>query len=86
MSKAKELLHNNQYDKIILDFFLIDGISSEVLTFMQERSLEIPVYIVSAEDDYKIVEYIKESSNVVGVFNKTDIEAICNMLTKDNNE
>ncbi len=86
LSKAKELLHNNQYDKIILDFFLIDGISSEVLTFMQERSLEIPVYIVSAEDDYKIVEYIKESSNVVGVFNKTDIEAICNMLTKDNNE
>ncbi len=86
LSKAKELLKNNDYDKIILDFFLIDGISSEVLTFMQDTNLQIPVYMVSAEDDYKIVEYIQESSNVVGVFNKTDIEVICNMLIKDKNE
>ncbi len=86
LNKAKELLKTNEYDKMILDFFLIDGISSEVLTFMQERSLETPVYMVSAEDDYRIVEHIQESSNVVGVFNKTDIEEICNMLIKDNNE
>ncbi len=83
INKAKELLDTEHFDKIILDFFLIDGISSEILAFMDESKVSIPVFMVSAEDDYKIVEFIQESDNVVGVFNKTDIDIICSMLLGD---
>jgi len=85
INKAKELLEHNDYDKIILDFFLIDGISSEVLYFMEQEHINTPVYIISAEDDYKIVEHIQESKNIVGVFNKTDIEMICDTLIRVEN-
>lgn len=80
INKAKELLEINSYDKVILDFFLIDGISSEVLYFMEDRSIETPVYIISAEDDFKIVEHLQESKNIVGVFNKRNASMICDVI------
>lgn len=80
INKAKELLEINSYDKIILDFFLIDGISSEVLYFMEDKSVETPVYIISAEDDFKIVEHLQESTNIVGVFNKKNASMICDVI------
>ena len=80
VNQAKELLEMHAYDKIILDFFLIDGISSEVLYFMDAKQIETPVYIISAEDDFKIVEHLQESKNIVGVFNKKDIALICDVI------
>ena len=74
------MLEINSYDKIILDFFLIDGISSEVLYFMEDKSVETPVYIISAEDDFKIVEHLQESTNIVGVFNKKNASMICDVI------
>jgi signal transduction histidine kinase len=82
IKKAKELLLGHSYDKIILDFFLIDGISSELLYFMDFKGIEVPVYIISAEDDLKLVEHIGESKNIVGVFNKKDSEMICDTLNR----
>ena len=82
ISKAKELLSKNRYDKVILDFFLIDGISSEVLYFMDTHSIETPTYIISAEDDIKLVAHIGESKNIVGVFNKKDSEMICDVINR----
>lgn len=85
VNRAKEMLENNAYNKIILDFFLIDGISSEVLYFMEKNKIQTPVYIISAEDDFKIVEHLQESKNIVGVFNKKDVEVICDTLIKAEN-
>ncbi len=80
ISKAKTLLKENSYYKIILDFFLIDGISSELLSFMEVNNIQTPVYIVSAEDDYKLVKHIKESENIEGIYNKKDVDLICEKL------
>lgn len=80
INKAKELLEKNEYDKIILDFFLIDGICSEVLFFMDDKEIDTPAYIISAEDDFKIVEYLQESKNIMGVFNKKDAALICDTI------
>lgn len=82
IEKAKELLDKSKYEKIILDFFLIDGISSELLYFMDTKEIATPVYIISAEDDLKLVAHIGESKNVVGVFNKKDLEMICDTLNR----
>ncbi|MDD2358376.1 MAG: ATP-binding protein [Thiovulaceae bacterium] len=82
IKKAKDLLLQHSYDKLILDFFLIDGISSELLYFMDLKGVEVPVYIISAEDDLKLVEHIGESKNIVGVFNKKDSEMICDTLNR----
>jgi signal transduction histidine kinase/CheY-like chemotaxis protein len=78
--KAKDLLEIQKFDKVILDFFLIDGISSDVLSFMDEKNINVPVYVISAEDDFKIVEHLQESSNIVGVFNKKNTALICDVI------
>ncbi|MGE0737927.1 ATP-binding protein, partial [Sulfurimonas sp.] len=86
INKAKELLEKNTYDKIILDFFLIDGICSEVLFFMESKQIETPAYIISAEDDFKIVEHLQESQNIIGVFNKKNAALICDAITGEMHE
>lgn len=83
INKAKELLEKNEYDKMILDFFLIDGICSEVLFFMENKEIQTPVYVISAEDDFKIVEHLQESTNIMGVFNKKDTLLICDTIRGD---
>ena len=82
IEKAKEILLEHTYDKIILDFFLIDGISSDVILFMEHECIQTPVYIISAENDFKLVEHIGESQNIVGVFNKKDAQLICDTLIR----
>lgn len=86
INKAKELLEKNEYDKIILDFFLIDGICSEVLFFMENKEIETPAYIISAEDDFKIVEHLQESKNIIGVFSKKNSALICSTITGERYE
>ncbi len=80
INKAKELLEKNEYDKMILDFFLIDGICSEILFFMESKEIQTPACIISAEDDFKIVEHLQESNNIMGVFNKRDTVLICDTI------
>ncbi|MDD4854330.1 MAG: ATP-binding protein [Sulfuricurvum sp.] len=81
VNKAKELLEKEKFDFIILDFFLVDGISSEVLQFMDLNNITTPSIIISAEDDSKLIAHFPDAQNVEGIFNKSHINEICNFLT-----
>jgi len=78
--QAMALLERERFDHVVLDFFLIDGISSEILKFMETKRIEIPTIIISAEDDQRIVAHIEGSRNVEGVFSKSDAQQICAVL------
>ena len=82
VNKAKELLEEEKFDFIVLDFFLVDGISSEVLQFMEHNQIQIPVIIISAEDDSKLIAHLPDTESVEGIFNKAHIQEICDYLTK----
>ena len=77
INKAKNLLSKNKYDFLILDFFLTDGISSEVLEFMEEESISIPTIVISAEDEIHISSSLSGSTNLEGIINKNNIDDIC---------
>jgi signal transduction histidine kinase len=81
VNKAKELLEKETFDFIILDFFLVDGISSEVLQFMNHNHITTPSIIISAEDDNKLISHFPDANNVEGIFNKTNINEICDFLS-----
>jgi signal transduction histidine kinase len=81
VNKAKELLEKEKFDFIILDFFLVDGISSEVLQFMDHNNITTPSIIISAEDDSKLIAHFPDAQNVEGIFNKANVNEICNFLT-----
>jgi len=80
INKAKDLLGKEHYDFIILDFFLTDGISSEVLQFMEEEGIKIPTIVISAEDEINISSSLAGSSNLECIVNKSNIEQICASL------
>jgi len=80
VNKAKDLLSNNKYDFIILDYFLTDGISSEVLQFMEEEKISIPAIVISAEDEINISSSLAGSSNLECIVNKKNIQEICASL------
>lgn len=82
VNKAKELLEEETFDFIVLDFFLVDGISSEVLQFMEQNRIMVPVIIISAEDDSKLIAHLPDTESVEAIFNKAHIQEICNYLTK----
>lgn len=77
VNKAKELLVDNKYDFLILDFFLTDGISSEILQFMESENIFIPSIVISAEDEIHISSSLAGSSNLECIINKKDIHKIC---------
>jgi CheY-like chemotaxis protein/anti-sigma regulatory factor (Ser/Thr protein kinase) len=81
VNKAKELLEQESFDFIVLDFFLVDGISSEVLQFMMHNGINTPVIIISAEDDSKLIANLPDTHVVEGIFNKTNVNQICDFLT-----
>ncbi len=81
VNKAKELLENEVFDFIVLDFFLVDGISSEVLQFMDRNNIPTPSIIISAEDDNKLIAHFPDAQNVEAIFNKSHINEICDFLT-----
>ncbi|MEA1956160.1 MAG: ATP-binding protein [Campylobacterota bacterium] len=80
VNKVKNLIKRNKYDYLILDFFLLDGISSEILEFMEDEDINIQTIVMSAEDEIHISSSLAGFSNLEGIMNKTNIEAICNML------
>jgi len=81
VNRAKELLSKEVYDFIILDFFLTDGISSEVLQFMEEENISTPAIVISAEDEIHISSSLANSSNLECIMNKQNITEICEALT-----
>ncbi|NOR58831.1 MAG: response regulator [Sulfurimonas sp.] len=77
---AKSLLITEEFDMIILDFYLTDGISSEVLNYMDEEDIDIPVVVMSVEDDLYVAHTIYGNSNIESIINKKDIKEFCQVL------
>ena len=77
VNRAKELISKNKYDFLILDFFLIDGISSEILQFMESENISIPTIVISAEDEIYISSSLSGSTNLECILNKKDTDMIC---------
>ena len=82
VNKAKELLLKKKYDFLILDFFLIDGISSEVLYFMDKENIQTPSIVISAEDEIHILSSLSGYTNLTCIMNKKDIKEICAAIKK----
>jgi signal transduction histidine kinase/ActR/RegA family two-component response regulator len=80
VNKVKNLIKQNKYDYLILDFFLLDGISSEILQFMEEENINIQTIVMSAEEGINISSSLAGSSCLEGIMNKAHVEDICNML------
>ena len=80
INKAKNLLVKERYDFIILDFFLTDGISSEILEFMEEENIGTSVIVISAEDEIHISSSLANFSNLECIINKKNVLEICASL------
>ncbi|MEA2100301.1 MAG: ATP-binding protein [Campylobacterota bacterium] len=80
INKAKELVIINNYTFLILDFFLTDGISSEILQFMESENINIPSIVISAEDEIHISSSLSGSTNLQCIVNKNDVNRICNSI------
>jgi DNA-binding NtrC family response regulator len=83
INHAKHLLEENSYDFIILDFFLLDGIGSEILQFMDDEKIDIPTVVISAEDDVKISSSLTNFSNLDGILKKDHIDEICRVINQE---
>jgi len=86
VNKAKNLLSEEKYNFVILDFFLTDGISSEVLEYMEDENIHVPTIVISAEDDINISNALSQSSNLESILNKDDVENICRILKDIKND
>lgn len=80
VNKAKELISTQTYDLLLLDFFLTDGISSEILQFMETENISIPSIIISAEDEIHISSSLSGSSNLECIINKKNISQIFKLI------
>ncbi len=58
----------------------MDGISSEILQFMEAENITIPAIVISAEDEIHISSSLSGSSNLECIINKKDIDRICSSI------
>jgi len=77
---AKSLLITEKFDMIILDFYLTDGVCSEILYYMEEEDINIPVVVMSVEDDVYVAHTIYANSNIESIINKKDLKEFCKVL------
>ena len=80
VEQARKALAEQEFYYVVLDFFLVDGISADILTFMEEEEIVTPCIVISAEDDARIISHIPHSDLVEGIFSKADITKICSLL------
>jgi signal transduction histidine kinase len=86
VNKAKNLILNDTFDFIILDFFLIDGICSEILEFMDDEHINTPTIVISAEDEITIMSSLSGFTNLDGIINKNNINDICASIKGEPNK
>ncbi|MEA2110561.1 MAG: ATP-binding protein [Campylobacterota bacterium] len=81
VNRAKEILYENrEFDFVILDYFLLDGVSSEVLKYMKDENINITCIVISAENGMHISKSLDGFSNLQSILNKDDINNICALL------
>lgn len=82
-TEAKKLLLKNKYDFLILNLFLTDGISSEVLEFMKKESIQVPTIVISCEDEINISSSLPDSANLQEIINKNNLAHICASVNEE---
>ncbi|MFT5661307.1 MAG: signal transduction histidine kinase/CheY-like chemotaxis protein [Sulfurimonas sp.] len=80
---AKHILSSQTFDMIILDFYLEDGISSEVLKYMEDENINIPVVVLSAEHDLSVAKTIYVNNNIESILDKKYLKEFCKVLNPD---
>ena len=73
---AKELLHNQLYHAAVFDYFLVDGNSGELLSYMSEKEITVPVVLISVEKEIQNVLSVRNHKNVKAIYEKTEIDSI----------
>lgn len=51
LSQARQLLQTTSFDLILLDNYLPDGFGVELMGFLQQQHIELPVIMITADDD-----------------------------------
>lgn len=84
VEKAQEALEDRDFSYIFIDFFLVDGIGSEVLNFMLKHNIDSSVIILSAEDKATIDEQfnVKQNQQIKSIIEKSEIASL-NEILKD---
>jgi signal transduction histidine kinase/CheY-like chemotaxis protein len=78
VNKANAILEEEyDFDLILLDYYLIDGISMEVLMYLDRQKLSIPIYIITAEEDLVNSE-LREHPMIKDIILKN--ESMCTVL------
>jgi len=80
VNSAKQLLVEEEFDFGIFDFFLMDGVSSEIFQFMEDERIGLESIIISAENDIQISTSLSNFSNLNGILSKDNVEEICNSI------
>ena len=82
VARAKALLAEERFDHHVFDYFLVDGVSADILLHMEKLGVPGPVFIVSAESDRDLVSHVVQNPLVQGVFGKSDARAIGEALLR----
>ncbi len=80
---AKNILSTKTFDMILLDFYLEDGISSEITKYMEDENINIPTVILSAEHEITVAKRIYVNNDIESILNKKEIQEFCTVLNPD---
>jgi response regulator of citrate/malate metabolism len=80
VERAKSVLQRDRFAFAVFDFFLVDGVSAEIIRHLEEHGMTVPVIITSAEDDGRLLANLGPSDLIEGVFSKSDIDQVCRVL------
>jgi signal transduction histidine kinase len=80
IDQAKHIIHASDFYYIVLDLFLTDGISTEVIQFMEEEGIKTPTSVITAEDDVRIISELTQTNMLKEVINKQDTEKVIKLL------
>lgn len=84
ISEAKRKLNDNKYELIVLDLNLKDGTGYELLAYLEESGLMLPVVILSVDDvEANVSKNIVASMVKSKVSNADILEKILSIIDKD---
>ncbi len=82
---AKNILNAETFDMVLLDFYLEDGISSEITRYMEDENINIPTVILSNENEVTVAEQIHVNNNIDIILSKKDLKEFCAILNPELN-
>jgi signal transduction histidine kinase/CheY-like chemotaxis protein/uncharacterized protein YeeX (DUF496 family) len=84
VEKAQIALEKKSFTYLFIDFFLVDGIGSEVINFVSKQKINADIYILSAEDKESIHAQLDIENNprIKNVIEKSEVTKLDNLLTQ----